>query len=201
MDDGGEAAVGRLMEASRSGDPAALDRLFEVVYGDLRARAHAQRRRWHGQETLNTTALIHETYIKLAGAGADDWESRAHFLAIASRAMRQVLVDYARRQGAAKRGGEWRPVSLDEILLDPERSVAGGRSEAVLALEASLASLEEANPRHGRIVECRFFGGMTIGDTAEALGLSPATVKRGWAVAQAWLYRDIRSRLRNSEGQ
>jgi len=191
--------VASLLGASLSGSVAAFDRLFEVVYDELRDRAHAQRLRWRGQETLDTTALVHETYIKLAGAGNADWESRAHFLAIASRAMRQVLVDYARRQTAAKRGGERRPVTLGEIVIEPGRSVSGDRSEAVLALEAALARLEEENPRHGRIVECRFFGGMTIQETAAALGISPATVKRGWAVAQAWLYRDITTRLQGSE--
>lgn len=200
MDDGSRSPVDRLLDASLSGSSEALDRLFEVVYDDLRVRAHAQRRRWQGQETLNTTALVHETYLKLAGARTEDWESRAHFLAIASRAMRQVLVDYARRQTAAKRGGDRRPVHLDDIVLQPGAAVSGDRSEAVLALEASLARLEASNPRHGRIVECRFFGGMTIQDTAAALGVSPATIKRGWAVAQAWLYRDIRARLRGSEG-
>lgn len=200
VNDGEGAPVGSLLDASLSGSEAALDRLFELVYDDLRARAHAQRRRWKGQETLNTTALVNETYIKLAGADAADWESRAHFLAIASRAMRQVLVDYARRRTAAKRGGDRRPVSLEDLVIEPGGSVSGDRSEAVLALEAALARLEEENPRHGRIVECRFFGGMTIRDTAAALGISPATVKRGWAVAQAWLYRDIRSRLSGQEG-
>jgi RNA polymerase sigma factor (TIGR02999 family) len=192
-------SVGRLLGELRSGKPAAVDELFAIVYQDLRARAHAQRRRWEGDDTLNTTAIVHETYIKLAGAAEPDWESRAHFLAVASRAMRQVLVDYARLKNAEKRGGGRMAVSLDELRLEPGRAFSGEQAEAVLALEESLTRLEMENPRHSRIVECRFFGGMTIRDTAIALDVSPATVKRGWAIAQAWLYRDIESRLRGSE--
>lgn len=195
MDAGAGPPVEALVLESRSGDAEALDELFRIVYRDLRARAHAQRRRWGGQETLNTTALVHEAYLKLAGAESVDWEGRAHFLGVASRAMRQVLVDYARRQTAAKRGGDRRPVFLDELRFEPGVGPDEGRPERVLALEAALGRLEVENPRHARIVECRFFGGMTIDDTASALGVSPATVKRGWAVAQAWLYREIRSRL------
>jgi len=199
MDAGERRSVEALVRESRSGDVQALDELFRIVYRDLRARAHAHRRRWGGQETLNTTALVHETYLRLRGAEPLDWESRAHFLGVASRAMRQVLIDYARRQTAAKRGGARRPVSLDELRFDPGVTPNEGRPEMVLALDAALARLEVENPRHGRIVECRFFGGMTIRDTASALGVSPATVKRGWAVAQAWLYREIRSHLQDTE--
>lgn len=191
--------VTQLLDELRDGRSEAMDELFSLLYGELRERARRRRRRWEGEETLNTTAILHEAYLKLAAAEDPDWEGRAHFLAVASRAMRQVLLDYARERRAAKRGGDRRRLTLDELALDPGRPFSGEPAEAVLALEASLTRLEEENPRHGRIVECRFFGGMTIPDTATALGVSPATVKRGWAVARAWLYRDIRDRLGSSE--
>jgi RNA polymerase sigma factor (TIGR02999 family) len=185
-----QSPLHRLLDASAS-SPAALDELFGLVYGELRTRARAHRRRWQGDETLNTTALIHETYLKLAGGRNPDWESRAHFLAIASRAMRQVLVDYSRAKRAAKRGGDREQTTFDELVLEPSSEATYDGSEALVALDESLVRLQADNPRHAKIVECRFFGGMTIQETAAGLGLSPATVKRGWAIAQAWLYRDL----------
>ncbi len=199
MNDRPQSSVTRLLEQARAGSPTAFDELFPLVYEALRERARAQRRRWQGDETLNTTALIHETYLKLAGAEQRDWESRAHFLAVASRAMRQILVDYARQKRAEKRGGDRKRVSLEELRLQPGPSFTGEQMEALLALEESLARLQEHNPRHGRIVECRFFGGMTIKDTAAALGISPAAVKRGWSIAQAWLYLDMQGGPRTSD--
>jgi RNA polymerase sigma factor (TIGR02999 family) len=193
MSDPSHSSVTSLLKEARAGSSTALDELFPLLYEELKERAQAQRGRWRGEETLNTTALIHETYLKLAGADEPDWESRAHFLAVASRAMRHVLVDYARLKGADKRGGARLRVSFDELRLDPGSGVSGERAASLLALDRSLARLQEQNPRHSRIVECRFFGGMTIRDTAAALGISPATVKRGWAIAKAWLYRDMRS--------
>lgn len=187
--------VTRLLGKVRAGDSSAFDELLPILYGDLKDRAQAQRRRWQGDDTLNTTALIHEAYLKLAAADEPDWESRAHFLAVASRAMRQVLIDYARIKQAEKRGGDRTPVTLDEMQLTPGPNLSADRAEALLALEDSLRRLSEQNDRQSRIVECRFFGGMTIRDTAVALALSPATVKRGWAMAQAWLYRDMKQAL------
>lgn len=172
-------------------NPAPLDDLFERVYAELRARARGQRRGWKGDETLNTTALIHETYLKLAHTGAPHWKSRAHFLAVASRAMRQILVDYGRAKRSAKRGGSRERTTVGALETHTAPAPSDESAEAFVRLEASLTRLEEANPRHARIVECRFFGDMTIADTAEALGLSPASVKRGWAIAKAWLYRDL----------
>lgn len=177
-----------------------MDELFELVYDKLHDLARRQRRRWQGDETLNTTALLHEAYLRLVDQSSPQWENRSHFLAVASTAMRQILVDYARRKRAAKRGGGRQPVSLHEI----EASLRRGEdpsevgSEALIALEESLRRLERVEPRQSRIVECRFFGGMTIRDTARALGISPATVKRGWSMAQAWLYRDLERTLERS---
>ena len=178
-------------EPPGAGSPPGLDELFDHVYTELRERARAQRRRWSGNETLDTTALLHEAYLKLAGAEGSPWQGRAHFLAVASKAMRQILVDYGRGQRAAKRGGGREHVTFDELALDRASRVPHESVEAFVRLDDALARLEDENPRHARIVECRFFGGMTVPETAAALGLSPATVKRGWTIAQAWLYRDL----------
>ncbi|MEJ2339351.1 MAG: ECF-type sigma factor [Gemmatimonadales bacterium] len=158
MSDPSKSSVTSLLEEARAGRSSALDELFPLVYEELRARAQAQRRGWKGDETLNTTALIHETYLKLAVR-----------------------------------------VSFDELRFDPGSGISSERAESLLALDRSLARLQEQNPRHGRIVECRFFGGMTIRDTAAALDVSPNTVKRGWAIAKAWLYRDMQGGPRASE--
>ena len=196
MSETGQSTVTRLLGELRAGDRRAFDELLPLVYDELHALAECQRRRWKGDETLNTTALVHEAYLRLVDQSAPQWSSRPHFLAVASRAMRQILLDYAKRKRAAKREGGRPHVQLHEI----EAALKGGgevevteaRSEAIIALEDSLQRLEQNDPRQSRIVECRFFGGMTIEDTAEALGISPATVKRRWAMAQAWLYRDLK---------
>jgi RNA polymerase sigma factor (TIGR02999 family) len=186
----------RRMARIRSGDAAAVDELFALVYADLRGLARAQRRRWEGDHTLNTTVLVHEAYLRLVDQTSPEWEDRAHFMSVAARAMRHILIDYARQRQAQKRGGARERLSLDEI----ESSLAGAdpseaRDEALLALDASLERLARESERQSRIVECRFFGGMTIEETAEAVGVSPATVKRAWTAAQAWLYRDLRAAL------
>lgn len=196
MSDPQQGTVTRLLEELQAGHRSAFDQLLPLVYDELHRAAERQRRRWEGDETLNTTALVHEAYLRLVDQSAPHWESRAHFLAVASKAMRQILINYAKRRSAAKRGGGGRPVPLHEI----ETTLKGGepaeaRDEALAALDDSLQRLESIDTRQCRIVECRFFGGMTIQDTAEALGVSPVTVKRSWATAQAWLYRDIKQTL------
>lgn len=197
MKDDQQSTVTRLLGKVQEGDPVALDDLFRLVYGELRTAAHAQRRRWEGDETLGTTALVHESYLRLVDQSAPNWRDRAHFLAVASRAMRHILIDYARRRSAKKRGGSQPTLSLDEIeqALAQSADATEAQDEALLALDDALKRLEQESGRQSRIVECRFFGGMTIPETAEALGLSPATVKRGWAAAQAWLYRDLHDTL------
>jgi RNA polymerase sigma factor (TIGR02999 family) len=186
-------AVARLLEDVGAGDREAFDALVPLVYDELRELARRQRRRWQGDETLDTTALIHEAYLRLVDQSAPRWTSHPHFLAVASRAMRQVLLDYAKRRHAAKRGGETRRVSLDDVedALLARGELGEAHSEALLAVEEALCRLERHDPLHARVVECRFYGGLTIEDTGEALGISPATVKRRWALAQAWLYRDL----------
>lgn len=186
-------SVGRVLEALRARQPRAFDELLPLVYDELHQIAARERRRWDGDDTLNTTALIHEAYLKLAHHSAPDWRSRAHFLAVASTAMRQILIDYAKRKRAAKRGGGRPHVALNELEAALRREeVAEFPDEVLLELDESLARLQRRDLRQARIIECRFFGGMSIEDTAEALGVSAATVKRGWAMAQAWLYRDLR---------
>ena len=194
MSDSQRHAVDRVLEALRAGRPGAFDELFPLVYDELHEIAARQRRRWQGDETLNTTAVVNEAYLKLVDQAAPDWRSRAHFLAVASTAMRQILIDYAKRQRAAKRGGGQPHLALHDIeaVLQGGEDASGAGEEVLVALDASLVRLQEQEPKQARIVECRFFGGMSIEDTAEALGVSAATVKRGWAMAQAWLYRDLR---------
>jgi len=171
----------------------AFETLVPLVYEELRVLARRQRRRWQGDETLDTTALIHEAYLRLVDQSAQAWTSHAHFLAIASRAMRQVLLDYAKRRNAAKRVGTRRQVPLEEVeeALLARGELGEAHSDALLAIEEALVRLERHDPLQVHIVECRFYGGLTIEDTAEALGISPATVKRRWALAQVWLYRDL----------
>jgi RNA polymerase sigma factor (TIGR02999 family) len=175
-----------LLRAAGSGDRAAADRLFGEVYDQLRRGAEAQRRRWRGNETMNTTALVHEAYIKLVGGGSPGWRDREHFFAVAARAMRHVLVNYAERRRTAKRGGGVEPVPLDEA-----NPVAEEAAEELLALHEALGRLERRNPRQGRVVECRFFVGLSIEETAEVLDVSAATVKRDWTLASAWLRREM----------
>lgn len=186
-------AVTQLLLELRAGDRDALNQLLPLVYHQLHELARQQRRRWSGDETLDTTALVHEAYLRLAGDSAPVWENRAHFMAVASRAMRHILVDYAKRQHRAKRGGHHARVALDEIEAALHAATDPGEAgtEALIALDEALRRLEQRDTRQSRIVECRFFGGMAIRETAEALGLSPATVKRGWAMAQAWLHREL----------
>jgi RNA polymerase sigma factor (TIGR02999 family) len=188
-----QQAVARLLQDVGSGEREAFDALVPLVYDELRALARRQRRRWRGDETLDTTALIHEAYLRLVDQSAPRWASHPHFLAVASRAMRQVLLDYAKRRHAVKRGGSRRPVPLDQV--EDALLAAGGlgdaHSEALLAVEEALVRLERADAPLARVVECRFYGGLTIEDAAEALDVSPATVKRRWALAQAWLYREL----------
>lgn len=193
MSDPHQETVTRLLGELRAGNSEAFDGLLPLVYDELRQLARRQRRRWQGDETLDSTALVHEAYFRLVDQPEAQWESRAHFLAVASRAMRQILLDYAKRKHAAKREGGREHVPLHEVeaALLANGAATDEQSEVLIALEESLRRLEQHDSRQSRIVECRFFGGMTIDETAEALGISAASVKRGWAMAQAWLYREL----------
>ena len=164
-----------------------LSRLMPLVYGELKVLARSNRYRWRGGEASpGTTSLVHEAYAKLALHSRIDYENRRQFFGVASRAMRSILIDNARRYLRQKRGGGVEPLALDE-----NRLVSAERSEELLALDAALDALEKQEPELARIVECRIFGGLTVDETAEALAISPATVKRRWSLARAWLYREL----------
>jgi RNA polymerase sigma factor (TIGR02999 family) len=175
-----------LLAELRTGDKAALDRLFSVVYEELRARAARELRRRSPGETLSTTALVHEVYLKFADAAALSVEDRRHFFALAARAMRQIVVDHARRSLARKRGGGVRPVTLD-----PADASQAAEPADLLALDLALCELTELDARLARTVELRFFGGLSVEETAEMMEVSPRTVKRDWRKARAFLHRAI----------
>lgn len=181
--------VTQLLADLRRGEPVS-ERLFERVYDALRRIARSHRARWHGNDTLNTTALVHEAYLKLVGSEGASYENRAHFLAVAAKAMRHLLVSYAERQAAQKRGGGQADLPLDEALFVPEQ-----RAEELLALEEALQRLEAVDPRAAEVVECRFFAGLDAEETAEALGVSRRTVTRDWGAARAWLYGELQRDL------
>lgn len=184
--------VTRLLGDLERGDRSALDALIPIVYDELRNVAHRHRRRWNGDTTLDTTALVNEAYLKLAGSEQIGARTRVHFLRVASRAMRHILSNYARDRRAGKRGGDAQSVPLD-LIGDGAipLSLSHEQSEMLGALEEALDRLEAVDSRLSDVVECRFFGGLTIEDTAQALGTSPATVKRDWALARAWLFREM----------
>jgi RNA polymerase sigma factor (TIGR02999 family) len=179
--------ITELLHQWRGGSREAFDRLIPFVYDELRVIASRRLAREPRDTVLQTTALIHEAYVKLVAQRAVDWQNRAHFFAIAAQLMRRVLVDGARRRLSLKRGRGGVALALDGLAA-PEPSVG---SVDVLALDAALSELERLDPEQGRLVELRFFAGLTVEETAEVLGLSPATVKREWAIAKGWLYRAL----------
>jgi len=167
-------------------DRESLESLLPVVYQELRRLAASYLRRERPGQTLQPTALVHEAYLRLLKDRPGRWQNRAHFCAIAAHSMRQILIERARARGALKRGGGGPRVTLDEAL------IAGGeRSIDLVALDEALDRLAQFDPEQARLVELRFFGGLTVEETAEALDISPATVKRHWAVARAWLAREL----------
>lgn len=167
-----------------AGDAAAFDRLFPIVYDDLSAIAHGKLARSRPGHTLNTQALVHESYIKLIDGSKVGWRDRSHFFAVAGRAMRQVLIDHARKWKAGKRGGGQRPVTFDESV---GPGAPGARLDQLLAVDEALRALEAHDERLARVVECRYFAGLTAAETAEAMGSSLRTVERDWTRARAYL--------------
>ena len=178
--------VTKLLKDWGAGDESVPDKLMPLVYDELRRLAHQYMRREKPGHTLQTSALVNEAYVRLVDQSKIQWESRAHFFGIAARLMRQILVDHARRQNFAKRGGGAIRVSLNEAT-----NVAQEQSASVMALDDALNRLEKIDPRKSRIVELRFFGGMSIEETAEALKVSPGTVMRDWTFARAWLQKEM----------
>ena len=179
--------VAQLLAQARSGDRAALDELMPVVYRELRRLARRHLLRHSPRRTLQTTDLVNEAYLKLVNVQRKDWKDRLQFLSLASRAMRFVLVDHARKRNYAKRGGSAVRVPLDDALIVSEQ-----RGAEVLAIDEALSRLAVLDPRKGQIVEMRCFGGLSIAETADALEVSPVTVNREWAKAKAWLYDELR---------
>ena len=175
-----------MLRLAQEGHKKAVDRIFQAVYTELHRLAKAQRMKWDGNHTVNTTVLVHEAYLKLVDQERAEWQDRTHFFAVAALAMRQILVNYARRTTAARRGGGAKPVSLEEGIVMQE-----GAAEEILALDESMERLASRNERQAKVVGLRFFVGLTIDETARTLDVSPATVKRDWALASAWLKREI----------
>lgn len=204
-DDSGQTTVTRLLRKLSAGDREALNALYPLVYDELRALARARRRHQGHSDTLNTTALVHEAYLKLVGQENPQWRDRAHFTAVAATAMRHLRIDHARRAHAARRGGKRIRLSLDQIehslAATPEGVPATDDPELLVLLDEALRKLERVSERQARIVECRFFAEMTVPDTAAALSLSTATVKRGWSMALAWLHREMERDLAKGMGE
>jgi RNA polymerase sigma factor (TIGR02999 family) len=184
-----EAGVTELLVSWSNGDREALEKLTPLVYGELRRLASAYLRRERPGHTLQSTALVHEAYMRLVDQRSVRWQSRAHFFGIAAQMIRRILVDYARAQKAAKRGAESPKLSLDEALAASE-----ARDLDLVALDDALSDLAKIDPQQSQIVELRFFAGLSIEETAEVLRISTATVKRDWVTAKAWLYREISGR-------
>jgi RNA polymerase sigma factor, TIGR02999 family len=179
-----QSDVTQLLKKAQSGDKESLDNLLPVIYDELRRVAASQLRRERDDHTLQATALVHETYLRLIEQKNVDWRNRAHFFSIASEMMRRILVNYAVQRNAQKRGDGATRISLD----DANSFASTGESEVdLLALDDALTYLAEMDPEAARIVELRFFGGLTIAETAEVLGISESTVKREWKTAKAWL--------------
>ena len=176
----------QLLQAWQGGDRNALDALLPLVYKELRRLAHAQLRNERQGHTLQSAALVHEAYLRLAGLNPPQLESRTHFFAIAAQLMRQILVDYARRHRAAKREGSVYKVSLNDAKIVPK-----SRDVDVIALDDALQALAKIDPRQGRVVELRFFAGLSLAEISEAMEIAPATVQRDWTAARAWLHREI----------
>ena len=180
--------ITRLLQDWRAGDREALDALLPIVYKELRQLAHYQLRRERPDHTLQSAALVNEVYVRLVGLHPPQWESRSHFFAIAAQQMRQILVDYARRHRAGKRGGGDQTISLeDTATLSPQKK----KDIDVVALDDALNALAQVDARKAQVVELRFFGGLNFDDTAEVLKVSAVTVARDWTTARAWLHREM----------
>jgi RNA polymerase sigma factor (TIGR02999 family) len=178
--------ITQLLQDWRGGDRGALDTLLPLVYKELRRLAHFHLRKDRPGHTLQSAALVHEAYCRLVGQSPPALESRTHFFAVAAQLMRQVLVDYARRHRAAKRGANLCTISLDDAAIVPQSKDAD-----VLAVDDALKALAKIDPRQSRVVELRFFAGLTLEEISEAMGIAPATVQRNWTAARAWLHREI----------
>jgi RNA polymerase sigma-70 factor (ECF subfamily) len=176
-----------LLDDWNKGDPAALEKLTPLIYDELRRIAHRYAHRERNGHTLQTTALVNEAYLRLAGDRKPDWQNRSHFFAVTAQVMRHILIDYARRRRYLKHGGDAQQVPLAEVA-----SMADDRAAELVALDEALEELARLDPRKTRVVELRYFGGLSLAETAEALGISLMTVRRDWRAAKAWLFRRLK---------
>jgi len=186
MTSSSQREVTQLLHLWQGGDAEAVDRLMPLIYDELRRLAHRHLRRERADHTLSTTALVHEAYLNLIGPDQALWQNRLHFFAIASRVMRRVLIWYARKRNAAKRGGGRLNLALDDVVV-----LSDDRIDELIALDQALQQLEAMDERLCRVVECRYFGGLSVKETADVLNVSPATIKRDWQTARAWLRRTM----------
>jgi RNA polymerase sigma-70 factor (ECF subfamily) len=182
--------ITQLLGQLRAGKQDVADQLVPLIYGELRRIAGAQMARERPGHTLQPTAVVHEAYLRLIGDQPVEWHSRAHFFAIATNTVRRVLLDYARKRHAGKRGG----LGARKVEIDAELLIGDDRLEDVIALDEVLKQLSEMDPEQGQMVELRFFGGLNVEETAEVMGTSPRTVKRQWRLAKAWLDRELTSK-------
>src|SRR5688572_23908603 len=192
MSDGSQSAdITLLLHDWQNGSREAFERLFPLVYGELRTIASRHLAREWRHDRLQTTAVVNEAYLKLFGQRDVDWQNRGHFFGVAAQLMRRILVDYARHERRQKRGGGSVPIALDDVV-----AAAMPSAEAVdtLDLDRALTKLERIDPGAAKLIELRFFGGLTIAETAAALDVSPATVKRDWVIAKGWLHRELTAR-------
>ena len=183
-----QTGVTELLVHWSEGDQEALNKLIPLVYDELHKLASRYLRRERRDHTLQTTAVVHEAYLKLVNQRDANFENRLHFFAVAAQIMRRILVDYARRHHASKRGGDLYKLSLDEALVTSEEKGAD-----LLAIDEALERLAAIDPRQSRVVELRIFAGLTLEETAQALNISPSTVRREWSMAKAWLHRQIKN--------
>jgi len=183
-----QTGVTELLVNWSNGDQEALNKLIPLVYDELHKLARRYLRRERPDHTLQTTALVHEAYLKLVDQREANWENRVHFFAVAAQLMRRLLVDYARRHCASKRGGDLFKLSLDEALVSSEEKDA-----ELLALDEALDRLEAVDPQQSRVVELRVFSGLSLEETAQAMNISPRTVRREWSMAKAWLHQQIKN--------
>ena len=184
--------ITELLKAWGSGDAAALDQLTPLVYGELRRLARRYMRKERAGNTLQTTALVNEAYLRLVDAKRVAWQDRVHFFAVSAQMMRRILVDAARARGSAKRGGQVKCVNHSTAFnLDEIPDVSTGRDRELVAIDDALNTLAEMDPRKARVIELRFFGGLSVEETAEILKISPQSVMRDWKLAKAWLMREL----------
>ncbi|HQZ83531.1 MAG TPA: sigma-70 family RNA polymerase sigma factor [Pyrinomonadaceae bacterium] len=188
MNEGVNSEITQMLHDWNRGDESASERLLPYVYDELKRQARRLMSRERANHTLQPTALVHEAFVRLAKQGGVEWQNRSHFYGIASRLMRQILIDHARQHGAAKRGSAKVHFSLDDVAIPVET-----RAGSILALDEALERLEAVDERQAKVVEMRFFGGLSNTEIAEALDISERTVQRSWSVAKLWLYREMTS--------